>query len=449
MTALRREQGLADQNTTYLPSNNNEHQHDVFDISPNDSTEDGGVISSFKLMISVLNSDFKIAQQMDDYLSGNVRKGTYKFLRSCALLSLLEIIGDIASNLLKYIVFDEGNFSRPRSTSNKFISPQFIYAAQQYVSNYIRKLPIIDGRPIIYIDKLQVERSCIYYSYVETTTKILFDASLVNKAIQIDQEANLTSHLSKQYVICFCFFILSKISCREKQELSWMMKVLKTPVIFFSNNYVCKSIPGCAGSGVLKNASTDVRNGILNSMVKYGLLITDRFLSGTILNSYAKVPPSILQQNKDSLKLFSMFGASLTFNDYEKLFENFGLVTASDASIVPITPIGIKLLRENNAFVNFYHCLDKEQSVLKMIQERVALKEINLVRYHKNDPYRYELINESRKHINFLSNNSSDSNNNQNINYDALSTAVVYTTNHLQEQFLPAGKNNLTILIEY
>jgi hypothetical protein len=137
------------------------------------------------------------------------------------------------------------------------------------------------------------------------------------------------------------------------------------------------------------------------------------------------------------------------FNNYEKLFENFGLVTASDASIVPITPIGIKLLRENNAFVNFYHCLDKEQSVLKMIQERVALKEINLVRYHKNDPYRYELINESRKHINFLSNNSSDSNNNQNINYDALSTAVVYTTNHLQEQFLPAGKNNLTILIEY
>jgi hypothetical protein len=205
MTSLRLKQGVIDQNVPNLPLNDNEQHHDVFDICPSDLTDDGGAVSAFKLLISILNSDFKIAQQMDEHLIGCVRKAPNKFPRTCALLSLLEIIGDIASNLLKHIVFDEGNFSRPHSTSNKFISSEFIHATREYVTNYMLKLPIIDGRPIIYIDKPQVERAYIFYTYVETTTKILFDASLIHHASQIDEETSTTNHLSKKYVTRFFF----------------------------------------------------------------------------------------------------------------------------------------------------------------------------------------------------------------------------------------------------
>jgi hypothetical protein len=218
MTSLRLKQGIADQNEPNSFSNNNEHHYDVFDICPSDLTDDGGAVSAFKLMISILNSDFKIAQQMDEHLIGCVRKGPNKFPRTCSLLCLLEIIGDIASNLLKYIVFDEGDFSRPHSKSNKFISTEFVNAARQYVINYLTKLPIIDGRPIIYIDKSQVERAYILYTYVETTTQILFDASLINHTNPIDKKSNPINDLSKKYVTCFFFFILSKIPLERNEK---------------------------------------------------------------------------------------------------------------------------------------------------------------------------------------------------------------------------------------
>ncbi len=226
------------------------------------------------------------------------------------------------------------------------------------------------------------------------------------------------------------------------------MKVLKLPVIFFSINYLCKSIPGCAGSGVFKNATTDLRDDILNLMKTYGLLMSDHFLSAMKMESYVKVPPSTIRQNQHSVKLFTMFGPSFTLNIYEKLFENFGLVTASDATIVPITPTGVKLLRENNSFVNFYHCLDKDQRVLEMIQERVVLKEINLVHYYKNGPYRYELVIENGKLINVSLTNSND-NNNENVNNDTSSTAIVHATDHLQKQPIYPRKNKLIVSIKY
>jgi hypothetical protein len=226
------------------------------------------------------------------------------------------------------------------------------------------------------------------------------------------------------------------------------MKVLKAPVIFFSKNYLCKPIPGCAGSGVFKNSPTGVRDDVLNLMKTYGLLMSDHFLSATKVDSYVKVPPSVLRQDQHLVKLFTMFGPSLTLNIYEKLFENFGLITASDATIVPITPAGVKLLRENNSFVNFYHCLDKDNRVLEMIQERVTLKEINLVHYYQNGPYRYELNIENGKNINVSLNNFGD-NNDENVEDEPLSTASIHTTNHLQQQPLYAGKNKFTVLIKH
>ncbi len=201
MKSLRIKQGINnDKNSSNSSNDHNEHHHDIFEPCPDDLTDNGGVISAYKLMLSIINSEFQIAQQMDEHLVGYVRKATNKFPRICALLCLLEIIGEISSNLLKYIVFDEGNFSRPRSSSNKFISLEFVCAARQHVKNYVTNLPVIDGRPIIYINKLQVERAFSFYTYIETTTKMLFDASLVKPTSQIVQETNSTNHLSKQYV---------------------------------------------------------------------------------------------------------------------------------------------------------------------------------------------------------------------------------------------------------
>ena len=111
--------------------NQNQSDPDVFDVSPNDLTDDGKAISAYKLMISIMESDFKLAQQHDDHLAGSVRKGTSKFPRLTALLVLLEIVGDIASKLLGYIDFEEGNFSRTNLNRNQFISSNFVHAAQQ------------------------------------------------------------------------------------------------------------------------------------------------------------------------------------------------------------------------------------------------------------------------------------------------------------------------------
>lgn len=225
MRSLRVKQGLTVEALSNLSSsNNNNNTNDVFDISPNDVTDDGGVISAYKLLVSILNSDFKISQQMDEHLIGCVRKGTNKFPRTCALLCLLEIIGDIASNLLKYISFDEGDFSRPQSTSNKYISTEFVHAARQCVRTYLLSVPTIDNRPIIYIDRSQVERAYVFYTYVETTMKMLFDVSLINRTSQIDQENNPTSHLSKTYVIFFYFSIFVE----EKARLILLLLSSKT-----------------------------------------------------------------------------------------------------------------------------------------------------------------------------------------------------------------------------
>ena len=109
-------------------------------------------------------------------------------------------------------------------------------------------------------------------------------------------------------------------------------------------------------------------------MVYIGLLNSDNYLSATKTISYVKLPPSTLRQNEHLVKLFNMFGPPFTLNDHERMFETFGLVAASDTTVIPITPAGLKLLHEDNSFVSFYHCLDKEEGVLKMIHERIALK---------------------------------------------------------------------------
>ncbi|CAF4127646.1 unnamed protein product, partial [Adineta steineri] len=285
-----------------------------------------------------------------------------------------------------------GNFSRPHSSSNKFISVDFVLAAHQYVANYITTLPKIEGRPIIYINKLQVERAFHFYVYVETKTKILFDASLINSTSQIGQDTHLTNQLSKQ----------------EKQEIS------------------------CPGSGIMKNASTELRNRILNSMTTYGLVTCDNYLSSMKLNSFVKVPPNVVRQNDTLVKLFNMFGPALTLNSYEKLFENFSLVTAANASIVPVTPTGIKLLRENNAYVNYYHCLDKDDGILNMIQERLNLKEICRISDNKNGPYRYELVNINKNIIHILPDDVHD-NDSERIDNDAQLTFVTSTINLLEQ----------------
>lgn len=193
---------------------------------------------------------------------------------------------------------------------------------------------------------------------------------------------------------------------REKQEINWMIKLLRTPVIFFSNNYLCKSIPGCAGSGTFKNVSVDIRRHILQTMVDNGLLMVGHFLSGMKSESFVKVPPNSLHQKETAIQLFSKFGAAFTLKIYEKLFETFGLITMSDGLIVPVTLEALKLLNHDDSFVSYYHCLDKEHEVVKMIEQRMKSKEIILVRTFANGPYRYE-INENFKRDLTLSSNSS------------------------------------------
>lgn len=207
-------------------------------------------------------------------------------------------------------------------------------------------------------------------------------------------------------------------------------------------------MPGCPGSGVFKNYSSDFRNPILNMMEKDGLLKSDNYLSAMKTISYVKLPPSTLQQNQSSVKLFNMFGPSFTLNHYEKLFETFGLVKTSDATTVPLTPAAIKLLREDNSFVNFYHCLDKDGGVLKIIQERVASNEVNLVRYYKDSPYRYELIIENENILDRLLDHSNNTNN-ENVNNNTLPTDVFDNTGHVHRQPLEAGKKKINIFIDY
>ena len=224
--------------------------------------------------------------------------------------------------------------------------------------------------------------------------------------------------------------------------------MLRTPVIFFSNNYLCKSIPRCAGSGVLKNASTEVRGHIMDLMKVYGLVTCDVYLSSMKSNSFAKVPPNAIRQNESLIKLFTKFGTAFSLNIYEKMFETFGLVTASNCSIVPITCQGIKLLRENNSYVNYYHCLDKDEHVLNMIKERLNLKEIRLISYKINDPHRYELTDPSK---NFIQTSSEDVNDNWDecTNSHAQLTSASPTTDHVQQQhqqLFSAGKTKYIFL---
>lgn len=202
MKSLRLKQGISNnENSSNSSNDHNDFHHDIFDPCPDDLTETGDYISAYKLMISIINSEFKVAQQMEEHLVDCVPKATYKFPRTCALLCIFEIIGQIGSNLLKYIVFDEGKFSRPHSSSNKYISLEFICAAHQYVKHYVASLPVI------YINKSQVERAFSFYTYMETTTNILFDASFIGPGSQILQEINVTNHASKQYSINFIFLL--------------------------------------------------------------------------------------------------------------------------------------------------------------------------------------------------------------------------------------------------
>ena len=133
---------------------------------------------------------------------------------------------ELTSLNLKYIVFDEGNFARPHSSSNKYISLEFICAAHQYVKHYISSLPVIDGRPTIHINKLQVERTFNFYTYMETTMTMLFDASFVNPGSQIVQEVNVSNPFSKQYIINFIFFYLfsSKFLLEKNKILPGSLK---------------------------------------------------------------------------------------------------------------------------------------------------------------------------------------------------------------------------------
>ena len=195
-----------------------------------------------------------------------------------------------------------------------------------------------------------------------------------------------------------CFYLFS----REKQEINWMIKLLRTPVIFFSNNYLCKSITGCAGSGVFKNTTVDVRNNIVQLMVDNGLLLNGHLVSGTKGESFVKVTPTNLRQKESAVHLFKKFGSVLTLKMYEKLYDTFGLITMSDGAIVTVTDEALNLLKHDDSFVNYYHCLDKDHRIAKMIEQRINAKEINLVRNFSNGPYRFEInetINEYGSHL--------------------------------------------------
>ena len=190
---------------------------------------------------------------------------------------------------------------------------------------------------------------------------------------------------------------------REKQENTWIVKLLRTPVIFFSNNYLCKSTPGCAGSGVFKNTSVDVRQKVLKIMVDNGLLLVGQFLSGTKSKSFVKVTPNTLRQKETTVQTFYKFGSILTLKLYEKLYETFGLITMSNGVLLPLTPEAMKLLNHDDSFVNYYHCLDKDHLVMQMIERRMNAKEISLVRSFADGPYRYEINENGKKNFDFSS----------------------------------------------
>ena len=125
MESLRAKQGITnDENSSNSFINRNDFHHDIFDPCPNDITETGDYISAYKLMISIMNSEFKVAQQMEEHLVDCIPKATYKFPRTCALLCAFEIIGNIASNVLKYRL-SEVSFTRKLHIWSSLLHPDF------------------------------------------------------------------------------------------------------------------------------------------------------------------------------------------------------------------------------------------------------------------------------------------------------------------------------------
>ena len=146
-------------------------------------------------------------------------------------------------------------------------------------------------------------------------------------------------------------------------------------------------------------------------MKEYGLLISGCFVSATKNDSYAKLPPGTLQQQQQSMSFFIKCGPTFTITTYEKLFETFGLMTMTDATIAPITPTGINMLCVNNDYINYYHCLEKDKGINNMLKERLASKEINIVYSYKNGPYQFELNRLKNNHDSVLFNSSIEVNN--------------------------------------
>lgn len=199
MTALRHQQGIVSgQHPEPSTPNQDQIDPDVFAISPNGFTDDGKAISAHKLMLSIMESDFKLAQQHDDHLAGSVRKEMSKFPRITALLVLLELVGAIASKLLPHINFEEGNFSRTNLNSTNFISLNFIDAARQAVENFVSSLIIIDSHPVIYIEKTDVDRAYILYNYMELTTRMLFNVSNIIPFPSLQDDRSLDKQLTRK-----------------------------------------------------------------------------------------------------------------------------------------------------------------------------------------------------------------------------------------------------------
>lgn len=199
MDKLRDQQGLGDlQHSDTFMYDLNQDNIDVFDVCTEDLLDDGSAISAHQLMVSILSADFKISQQADEHLVGSVRKAPTKFPRLCALLFLLEIVSEIASKLLKFIVFQDGNFSRPNTTSNKFISQDFVMMARHLVKEFLQGLPVVANRFIIYIDKGQVERAFALYTYTETTAKIMFNVSNISHLSNKNLDNNTNNKLTRR-----------------------------------------------------------------------------------------------------------------------------------------------------------------------------------------------------------------------------------------------------------
>lgn len=195
-------------------------------------------------------------------------------------------------------------------------------------------------------------------------------------------------------------------------------------MICFSNNYLCKATPGCAGSGVFKNVLVELRNSIMDIMVRSGLLLVGQYLSGMKMDSFIKLTPNALRQNENSVKLFSKFGSDLPLNNYEKLFETFGLLTTTNNSIVPFTSSAIALLKKDDNFVTYYHCVDKEVQAQKMINERIHLNEIHFLSNFSNGVHRYELKNVDRRDLDAMFNRNSFTN----VDHTEISETLATTT---------------------